>query len=54
MRELVPMYLELFEPSRVEFMISQIEREIGMEFPEKKYNMRNYLYKGQLNLMVIQ
>ena len=42
MRELVPMYLELFEPSRVEFMISQIEKEIGMEFPEKKYNMRKY------------
>jgi hypothetical protein len=42
MRELVPMYLELFTPERVEVMINMIEKEIKMEFPDKKYNMRKY------------
>lgn len=42
MRELVPMYLELFKPERVEVMLNKIEKEINMEFPDKKYNMRKY------------
>lgn len=42
MRELAPKYLELFVPSKVEMFINQIEQEIGMEFPQKRYNMRKY------------
>ena len=42
LKELIPKYLEMFSPSRVESIITGIEMELGMEFPNKRYNMRKY------------
>ena len=49
MKELAPMYLELFSPNRVEFMIEQIEKDLGITFPDKKYNMKKY--KNNYNMV---
>lgn len=42
LKELIPKYMELFHPSRVEVMIQGLEMELGHEFPQKRYNMRKY------------
>lgn len=42
LKELIPKYMELFHPSRVEVMIQGLEMELEHEFPQKRYNMRKY------------
>jgi len=42
MRELVPKYLEMFSPQRVEVMLNSIEEEQCLGWPLKGYSIRHY------------
>lgn len=42
LRELIPKYLELFSPERVEVMLNTIENEQCLGWPLKRYSLRQY------------
>lgn len=42
LRELIPKYLELFSPSRVEVMLNSLEDEQCLGWPNKRYSLRHY------------
>ena len=42
MRELIPKYLEMFSPGRVEVLLNSVEDEECLGWPLKRYSMRQY------------